>query len=175
MTVQGAIRVPVVALGILLALWASTASAEDQAPPSKPQATPEVASSAQAAAPARPMNRDKHLSTEERIEQRVRMMATALNLNANQQGQLRSLLMEQRSEVLKIRSDPSIAPEDRVGALLAVNARTAERIRAMLDQEQRNKYSPSPSLTQPAQGDEAPARGSTDAAKSPPGSNRLHQ
>jgi hypothetical protein len=175
MTAQGAIGVPVLAVGILLVLWASTASAEDQAPPSKPQPAPEAASSSPSAEAARPMNRDRRVSTEDRIEQRVRMMATALNLSATQQGQLRSLLMEQRSQVLRIRSDPSMAPDDRMGALRALNERTTERIRAMLDQEQRNKYSPPPSPTQPAQGDEAPARGSTDAAKSPPSSNRLHE
>ena len=175
MTAQGAIGVPVLAPAILLVLGVSTAPAEAQGPPSKPQPAPEAASFSPSAAPARPMNRDRRLSTEDRIEQRVRAMATALNLSANQQGQLRSLLIEQRSQVLRIRSDPSMAPDDRIGALRAINQRTSERIHAMLDQEQRNKYSPPPSPTEPAQGDEAPARGSTDAAKSPQSSSRLHQ
>lgn len=174
MTAQGAIAVPVLALGILLVLWAATASADDQAPPPT-QPAPEAASSSPSATPARPMNHDRRVSTEDRLDQRVRLMATALNLSAKQQGQLRSLLMEQRSQVLRIRSDPSMEPDDRMGALRALNQRTTERIRAMLDPEQRNKYSPAPSPTQPAQGDEAPARGSTDAAKSPKSSSRLHQ
>jgi hypothetical protein len=154
MTARRATGVAVPALGILLVLLASTASAEDQAPPSQPQTARESASASPAATLARPMHRDTHASAQDRIEQRVHMMTTALNLSASQQWQLRSFLMEQRSELLKIRNDPSVVPDDHVRALRAINQKTVERIRGMLDQEQRDKYSPPPSRPPPAGGDQ---------------------
>jgi len=156
-----AMGAPMGAMTMVLVLLASTASAEN---PSAPEAANPVPSTA----PARPVIRDRHVSVEERIEQRVRLMARTLDLNADQQRKLRAILTDQRNQVQKIRSEPSIAPEDRIGALRSVNQKTVERIRALLDEEQRKKFSPPPPPARPAGTDPVPAGGASKPAESPP-------
>lgn len=116
------------------------ASTACRADPPVPPTAPAAADSSAAAAPALPSRRDRHLTVEERIEQRVRFLTTALDLSADQQRQLRAILMEQVRQVLRITRDPAIAPEDRVGALRALNQHTRERIGGMLDENQKKKY-----------------------------------
>jgi hypothetical protein len=132
------------AMGMTLIMLASTAPAQQPAPPASPEAAPGAPGSAPSAAPARPGRRDRHLTAQERIEQRVRAMAEALKLNGDQQRELRIILMDQLEQIQKIRNDPSMAPEDRVGALRALNQQTSGRIHDILDEGQRKKYSPPP-------------------------------
>lgn len=132
------------AMGMTLVMLASTAPAEQPAPPASPQAAPGAPGSAPSGAPAGPRGRDTHLTVQDRIEQRVRAMAKDLKLNGDQQRELRIILMDQLEQVQKIRNDPSMAPEDRIGALRALNRQTSGRIRDILDEGQRKKYSPPP-------------------------------
>ena len=131
-------------MGMTLIMLASTAPAQQPAPPASPQAAPGAPGSAPSAAPARPGSRNGHLTAQDRIEQRVGAMAKALKLNGDQQRELRIILMDQVEQVQKIRNDPSMAPEDRIGALRALNPKTSGRIYDILDEEQRKKYSPPP-------------------------------
>ncbi len=75
------------------------------------------------------------------IDGRVRLMAAELALDAGQQVQLKSLLMTQRAEVAKVWSDASVPAAIRIGATQAITDKTAQRIRAMLSDPQREKYS----------------------------------
>ena len=68
-------------------------------------------------------------------------MSRELDLDASQQATLRSLLLAQRAEVTQVWSDPAVPSAVRVAATRAVSERTAERIRGMLSDEQREKYS----------------------------------
>ena len=129
-------------MGMTLIMLASTAPAQQPAPPASPQAAPGAPGSAPSAAPARPS--DRHLTAQDRMEQRVGAMAKALKLNGDQQRELRIILKDQLEQVQKIRNDPSMAPEDRIGALRALNPKTSGRIYDILDEEQRKKYSPPP-------------------------------
>jgi len=80
------------------------------------------------------------------------MLAKALDLDVTQQVQLRQVLENQRDELLKVWREGSAPAGDRVGATRAINTRTADRIRALLTEEQRNKYKPPEQSQQPAAG-----------------------
>ena len=67
-------------------------------------------------------------------------MTKELDLDVRQQTELKTILEAQRSEVARVWSDPSVPSAVRVGATQAIGERTADRIRAMLSDEQRKKY-----------------------------------
>jgi hypothetical protein len=101
------------------------------------------------------------LNTHTRSPQRDPAAAFAkhLDLDAKQQAQVRRLLAIQRAQIRKVWSDPSIDDDDRVGAVKAIGARTVEQIRALLTEEQKQKYfQPRPSGSPPA----APSRSVAD-------------
>ena len=78
------------------------------------------------------------------LDGRVRTLAQALDLDARQQAALRGLLEAQREEILKVWSDLSLPAPNRIAASEAISDRTADRIRAMLTEEQKKKYNPPP-------------------------------
>lgn len=55
---------------------------------------------------------------------------------------LRTLLMWQRDQVLRVWNDETLTAAMRVHATGAIGEATADHIRAMLTQEQRKKYNP---------------------------------
>jgi len=71
---------------------------------------------------------------------RVQLLARELDLDPGQQLAVTKLLQEQRAQVAKVWSDPSVASALRVGATQAIADRTAEQIRAILSEEQRERY-----------------------------------
>ncbi len=80
----------------------------------------------------------------EALEARVSQLAGALGLDSAQQAGLREALEEQRSRVERIWSDPSVPSRIRIAETRAVSRQTADRIRAMLNEEQRRKFDPPP-------------------------------
>jgi hypothetical protein len=76
------------------------------------------------------------------LDDRVATYTKELNLDVKQQSQLRTLLLQQRELVLKVWNDTSIPAAQRVHATKAIGDATADRIRAMLTEEQRKKYNP---------------------------------
>ena len=48
----------------------------------------------------------------------------------------------QQQEILRLRRDGSISGSDRIGRLRALHDQTAERIRNVLNDEQKKKYNP---------------------------------
>ena len=74
------------------------------------------------------------------LDNRVQLMAKELDLDANQQARLKSILLAQRAEVTKAWNDPSVPAAVRIATTQAVSEKTAERIRAVLNDEQRAKY-----------------------------------
>jgi Spy/CpxP family protein refolding chaperone len=94
-----------------------------------------------AAAPAHAAPRSHaHRTPATTIDSRVQLMAKELDLDANQQATLKSILLTQRAEVAKVWNDPSVPATVRVATTQAVSEKTAERIRAILNDEQREKY-----------------------------------
>ena len=72
----------------------------------------------------------------------MKVLAKALDLDARQQGELGKILESQRQAVTKIWSDPALLSAERVPATRAVEDRTAEQIRAILNDEQKKRYNP---------------------------------
>jgi hypothetical protein len=66
--------------------------------------------------------------------------AKRLDLDAKQQAQVRRLLAIRQAQIRRLWSDPSIAGDDRVSAVKAINAKTVEQIRSLLTEEQKQKY-----------------------------------
>lgn len=74
------------------------------------------------------------------LEDRVELVARELDLDAAQRVHLKNILENQRAEVARVWSDNSVAAAIRIASTQAVSDRTADSIRAMLSDDQRNKY-----------------------------------
>lgn len=109
-----------------------------------------------AAVPAPTRHVQRHRGTGG-LEERVAMLSKALHLDDTQQAELRRVLADQREEIGRAWSDTSVPAADRVSATQAISDRTADRIRALLNEEQRKQYNP------PRQPHTASARPSVEA------------
>jgi hypothetical protein len=89
------------------------------------------------------------------LDDHIRILSKALDLDTLQQSQLRSVLESQRAEVAKIWSDTTVPAEYRISATRAISDQTADRIRALLTEEQQKKYNPhvKPHAMTPAAGE----------------------
>ena len=106
-----------------------------------------------------------HAPAAARLDDRIKALSTALDLDAAQQTQLRKILLEQRDAVRKIWSDKSLSPAERVPATRAAGTRAGDEIRAILNDEQKKKYN-SASPTKPdEQGDKRSVEQWLDAAQ----------
>ena len=74
------------------------------------------------------------------LEDRVATYTKRLDLDVRQQSQLRALLLQQREQMLKVWNDPSIPAAQRIFATRTIADATADGIRAMLTEKQREKY-----------------------------------
>jgi hypothetical protein len=74
------------------------------------------------------------------MEGRVELLAKELDLDAAQQVALRRILEDQRNQTAKAWSDASVPAGVRVKTTQMISERTADQIRALLNDEQRKKY-----------------------------------
>jgi Spy/CpxP family protein refolding chaperone len=100
----------------------------------------QAAANAAAAPASAPVRRVAHPKPLDALDSRVQLMTRELDLDATQQTQLRAILQAHRAEVAKAWSDPAVPASVRVGATQAIAERTSDRIRAMLNEAQREKY-----------------------------------
>lgn len=85
------------------------------------------------------------------IDDRVKVLAKKLDLNETQQAAVKKILEQRQQETLRLRLDSSIAGSVRIERFRALQDDTVERIRAVLNEEQRKKYDPlAPRRIQPA-------------------------
>jgi hypothetical protein len=112
------------------------------------QATPATpAAPATPAQPAHPAHRRPNL------DDRVKALATALALNDAQQAAVKKILEQRQMEILRLRRDGSIPGSVRIERLRALQDQTVQRIRLVLNDEQKKKYDPlAVRQTGPAQG-----------------------
>jgi hypothetical protein len=68
------------------------------------------------------------------------LLTRELGLSATQQAQVKKVLERQREDVTRVWNDSSIPAARRVSATQGIGDRTADRIRALLNEEQRQKY-----------------------------------
>ena len=76
------------------------------------------------------------------LEDRVKTLSQALDLDAKQQARLRKVLEGQREQVRRVWSDASVPAAYRVSATQAISDNTADQIRALLSEEQKKHYNP---------------------------------
>lgn len=91
------------------------------------------------AAPSRQSPRGR---SGEGLDDRVEALSKALDLDPRQQSGLKKVLVAQREETLTIWADESLSAAARVKATELIGRRTADRIRALLTEQQRARYNP---------------------------------
>ena len=97
---------------------------------------------AQVASPASPPRQTHHRQTRRTIDDVVKRFAKNLDLNEAQQAAVKKILEQRQSEALRIRQDSSISGGARIDQFRALQDRTVERIRAVLNDEQKKRYDP---------------------------------
>ena len=129
--------VPVLLLSVL---WTSPSVAQANEPASTPQpSTPQNAGQSPQATPAHPAHTAHRRPT---LEDRVKVLAKALDLSAPQQVAVKGILEQRQAEILRLRQDGSISGEQRIDRLRALQDQTVVRIRGVLNDEQKKKYDP---------------------------------
>lgn len=76
------------------------------------------------------------------IDDRVKVFAKNLDLNEAQQFAVKKILEQRQQEILRIPHDPSISADARIARFRAIQDNTVQRIRAVLNEEQKRKYDP---------------------------------
>lgn len=108
-----------------------------------------IAADAVASVPVAPMHAGLQMhESASSLDVRVRRLARALDLSPPQQEQLRSILLKQEDQVRQAWADNSVPSSYRVLATRVISDQTADRIRAILNDEQKKKYNP-PRLVPP--------------------------
>ena len=125
---------------VLMHLMCSAVRAEEEVTP--PQGEPAAQATAapsqtEAEKPAEPGIRHKSVSP---LDKRVALLAKELKLDASQQVRVKKILQDQQVQVSRLWSDMSMAPALRINATQTIGDRTADQIRALLNEEQRKKY-----------------------------------
>ena len=133
-------------LAISVPCWADEGGAGDPAVAAE-AATAAPGTTAEVPAPDAPAPRAGHhlparrLTVAQSIEESVSRLTRGLDLDASQQENLRQILVDQHRRLMKLRSANSGAPADVTSTMLAIYGQTKARIRAMLNDEQKKKYS----------------------------------
>jgi hypothetical protein len=123
----------------------STPPASAQEPSQPAQSAPSQPTEPQTSQPApaqttRPVTRPvRHRVT---LDDHVKALAKSLDLNEAQQAAVKNILEQRQREILRLRQDSSISGSDRIGRLRALQDQTVERIRSVLNDEQKKKYNP---------------------------------
>jgi Spy/CpxP family protein refolding chaperone len=87
-------------------------------------------------------------------EHRVEMLQQKLNLNDSQTAQVRQIFTESRGQMEAIRSNASLAPEDRRAQMMTLHQGEQSRIRAVLTPDQQAKFDAMQARRQERHGDE---------------------
>jgi hypothetical protein len=120
------------------------AAASLQTGASSPSAAEAEAAAAQAASNPARHRRARHssraASANTALEDRVKLLTAELSLDARQQTGVREALIADRTQTLKVWQDQSIPAPLRIKATQDISTRTGNRIRALLNDEQRKKY-----------------------------------
>lgn len=101
--------------------------------------TPAFAQAAEAANPREPA---AHRYRRPTVDDRIKVLAKSLDLSEAQQSAVKRILEKRQQETLRIRHDPSISGSTRIDQFRILQDRTVEEIRAVLSEEQKQKYDP---------------------------------
>lgn len=124
------------------AVGADARQAAPLAPASAAQDAPPATGAGQAEADAAPVRVPRpHVrrAPGQGIDETVHRLAKGLGLDEGQQKKLREILTDEQQQVWRLRRNPG-AGVDWAGASATIISQTKSRIRAMLNDEQRQKY-----------------------------------
>ena len=124
---------------LVCTLCLSSLAAQENEPGSTTPAQSAAPATTTPATPAQPTHTTRRHAT---LDDRVKALATALELNPTQQLAVKKILEQRQVEMLRLRQDPSIEGSDRIGRLRALQDQTIQRIRAVLNEDQKKKYDP---------------------------------
>jgi Spy/CpxP family protein refolding chaperone len=105
----------------LIAIGAAIGAPQDQSPAPAP---------GNGQAPHRQMDPDRQ----------VKMLTKKLNLTADQQTQIRSILTDRQQQFESIRNDSSLAPKDRREKMRSLRQESEGKIKAVLTDSQKQTY-----------------------------------
>jgi periplasmic protein CpxP/Spy len=74
------------------------------------------------------------------IDERVAHMTKALNLSEDQQTKVKSILTDQRDQMMSLKQDTSTAPTDRRAKFQEIHESTQQKIRDVLTDDQKTKF-----------------------------------
>lgn len=74
------------------------------------------------------------------VDAQLQRLASDLGLDSGQQERIRPVLMAHREELERLKRDAHLAPAERQRRILALGDRTADQIRAQLNDDQRARY-----------------------------------
>jgi periplasmic protein CpxP/Spy len=87
-------------------------------------------------------------------ERRLQMMQQRLSLNDSQTAQIRQIFTESRAQMEALRSNTSLAPEDRRAQMMTLHQGEQSRVRAVLTPDQQTKYDAMQARMRERRGDE---------------------
>jgi len=87
-------------------------------------------------------------------EKRVEMLQRRLDLNDSQTAQVRQIFTESHAQMETIRSNASLAPEDRRAQMMTLHQGEQARIRAVLTPDQQAKFDAMQARMRERRGDE---------------------
>ncbi len=76
------------------------------------------------------------------LDVQVNKFAGSLGLSEAQRSEFKRILEWRQQQILRLRSDGSISGGERIDRFRALQDKTVEKIRAILNEEQRKKYNP---------------------------------
>jgi hypothetical protein len=128
---------------LLVAAAAHTAAAADA-----PGGAPSAVAQADAKAVVQPSGTDRTVLSSRAtgspavspLDRRVALLARELDLDATQQLKVKAVLEGQREQIVRVWQDESVPGALRVARTQAISERTADGIRALLTDAQRQKY-----------------------------------
>jgi hypothetical protein len=96
----------------------------------------------QAPGSATPQIQTQRQSRRPSLDDRVSRFAKNLGLTEAQQTAVKKILEQQREEILRIRTDPSLTGGTAIDRFRALQERTVAQIRSVLNDEQKKIYNP---------------------------------
>lgn len=74
------------------------------------------------------------------IDDQVKVLSDSLNLSADQQSKVRSILMDQHEQAMALIQDNSMAREEKIEKIHSLRAGTITKVRELLNADQKTKF-----------------------------------
>jgi Spy/CpxP family protein refolding chaperone len=74
------------------------------------------------------------------VEDQVKQLTERLNLTDDQQGKVKAILEDGRTQMQKLRGDDSMSQEDKMSKMRSIHDATTAKIRDILTDDQKKKF-----------------------------------